>query len=474
MECSETTAPYPIANSTTPVAINETSSTSSVAAATTQSVVTVSVIPVPIPSSSSAAVAASSVYSSPVGASSAGSSAPAASAPAASASVPAASAPAASASVPAGSAPASTACGVVTTYVTVQQTVYVTASQAPSPKPKHTKKHKKHSKVPCSSSSSAVSDTAPSSSSVESVPTPSSTIVAVPPPSAPIATAPLPSSTSSVSQVVQITTSVASSSSVAPAPSSSAPSTPVGTGPYTGPKMGISWDPSQNYELSSVGLSVPPSWAYDWGQQAHGIPENVQYVPTLHDASKCAGFASDLAGSGATYVKHFNEPDETGSGGSGLGVSSAVSLHNQYIAPLMDKYMIGLPAVTSNNIPGTSGTGWLTSFIQQLGSCDGFKFADFHFYGGGEDAATQAKIFLGYVENWISTVDTICPGKDLPIWISEFSATPVGDESLATAFMQIVGPQLEGNPRVGRYAYWFPQNSEIDSVVASVLGAVGL
>lgn len=403
--CTSVTGPYPTGNSTV-TALPETSAAPTSDATSTPSVVTISVVPVPVTTATSAAVETQ---------------------------------PATSA--PAESSPAGATCGIATTYVTVQQTVTVTAGQVPD-----TTSSTSTSSTSTSSSSSIYSDP------IQSLPVSSAPAVA----SSPVASAP----------ALLQTGPTAASTSAAPV------STPAaGTGGYTGGKMGVSWIPG--VPLSSLGLNGI-SWAYDWGQVADGVPSGTQYTPTLHDQSKCAGFAAQLASQpGVQFVKHFNEPDMQGNGGAGLSVGTAVSLHQQYIAPLMHKYSIGLPAVTSNNIPGTSGTGYLQSFINGAG-CQGFAFADFHFYGGSEDVATQAKIFLGYVDNWVTFIDQACPGQNLPIWISEFSAGPVadGDVGKAAAFMAAAGPALESNPRIARYAYFFPSNSQIPGAVASINSAL--
>lgn len=424
-------SPFPVANYTQPAgsAIPETMSTSN-------SVVTLTVVPVPItptqvePTSQPTVRVSSSAEIAPT-------------------------------------APAGSSCGVATSYVTVQQTITVTAGQVPETTSSSTTPEAVVAPSSLSSSSSSPPPAPVFSTSEEvapAAPITTTSAAAIPPSSAPPAF--LQTGTKETPEPAPTTTTA---SAPPPAVNSQTPPKPVSGGSYSGKKMGTSWDPNQTFKFSDLGINVGASWVYDWGQQSHGVPDGVEYVPTLHDREKCSGFAAEVASQpGVKYLKHFNEPDMQGNGGSGLSVGEAVALHNQYIAGLGKKYQLGLPAVTSNNIPGQSGTGWLTAFINQVG-CDDFSFADFHFYGGTESAEKQAEIFLDYVKSWVQTIDTLCPNKNLPIWISEFSAGPqLGDVSQAISFMAAAGPSLEANPRVARYAYFFPQNTQI----AGALGAI--
>ena len=222
----------------------------------------------------------------------------------------------------------------------------------------------------------------------------------------------------------------------APAPSSSAAagaSTPSTASPgISGGKRGVGYDDASLLgSFSGSGVS----WAHNWHMKTDKM--GLEFVPTLKEAAGLDSFESDcnaaIAG-GAKALFTFNEPDmTTGGGGSAMSPEQAAQAYKEKVSPFAGKIKLGSPSVTSHNATtgatgGPSGMFWLQKFADACAGGCHVDFVNLHFYGGPDDSgATTAEIFKKYVGDAKAQVKQIF-GQDLPVWVTEFSATPLPDQ----------------------------------------------
>ncbi|KAF1839974.1 glycoside hydrolase family 128 protein [Cucurbitaria berberidis CBS 394.84] len=195
------------------------------------------------------------------------------------------------------------------------------------------------------------------------------------------------------------------------------------------------------YTHSFAGCSKV-TWMYDWEAVIDGDAISLEYVPLLHsnEAWCTEGWFNNIANAQKKYqVSHvlaFNEPDQTGGGGTNMAVGDAVAAYRKYIQPLAKQGLrLGSPAVTNGN-EANKGINWLKQFVAGCSDCQ-IDFVVAHYY-----AWDKAEDFKNYLKNFHQTFNK-------PLWVTEFGVT----EGNADAFLAQVLPWLDSQDWIERYAY---------------------
>ncbi|MCJ1406187.1 hypothetical protein MMC19_000252 [Ptychographa xylographoides] len=328
---------------------------------------------------------------------------------------------------------------------------------------------------------SAPSSVSSSSSSVAAVAAPStisatSVVAYVPPPSSssssstkaaytPPAPAP-PPTTKSTSTIATYTPPAASSTSTTaavvpptqPAPAPVAPSTTSGSSsnsPPSGAKRGVVYNTASLCAPFASQTAI--GWGYNWGASPSGLPSSLNYVPMLwglngQQDSFVAQTKASLANLAAAdrSIMGFNEPDEASQyGGSALSPPDAAAGWITYMQPFAGTARLGAPAVTNaNSTSPLMGIPWLQAFDTACAGKCVYDFVPCHWYGwDGGSAQAQATALQTYLHAVYAAV-----GK--PLWLTEFSAMPLGDQATNTAFLDIMLPWLDGQGFVERYSFF--------------------
>jgi len=157
------------------------------------------------------------------------------------------------------------------------------------------------------------------------------------------------------------------------------------------------------------------------------------------------GFTSTWnAGNAPAYVLGFNEPDCPGGDSSGLDITTAANLWNQYIAPLgkAGSFLLS-PALCGAGLNGDPAA-WHQQFKAQI---------------DGDYDAMAVHIYTDNLADVQAAVDKYYNIFQKPLWITEFACihNPTSsfqgcssDES--QAFIEQVVPYLQGDGRVYAYA----------------------
>ncbi|MCJ1248456.1 hypothetical protein MMC30_005674 [Trapelia coarctata] len=305
----------------------------------------------------------------------------------------------------------------------------------------------------------APADTAPASS-----PAPVDTPPASSP--APAASSPVvpPYTPPAAAQVVS-STAAAKASATAKAPAPAAPSTTTAATPVSPPsgvKRGLVYNTASL--CAPLESSAAISWAYNWGSSSDGLSKSLEYVPMLwglggQQDNFVANTKTAIA-NGAKYIMAFNEPDMVHKyGGSEINPSDAAAAYKQYMQQFAGKAQLGAPAVTNANQSGPNfmGVPWLKEFTKQCnGGCQ-VDFYPLHWYGWANGSPKdQAKAFQDY----ILAAKAALGGK--PVWVTEFSALPLEDQTVNSAFMDIVLPWLDSLASgVDRYSYFMVSDGSL-------------
>jgi hypothetical protein len=216
------------------------------------------------------------------------------------------------------------------------------------------------------------------------------------------------------------------------------------------------------------------SWAYNWSPSPAGLSlASTEFVPMLW-GTDTSGFAA--AAAKATHIMAFNEPDMTKAvGGSSISPGTAASLYQSAMMPFAGKAKLGAPAVTNANSQSPAmGLPWLQQWASACsGSCQ-VDFVPLHWYGWQDNNPTgkqQADGLKTYLTNAAKTVEDIF-GAPKPLWLTEFSALPVGDVQVNADFMAEILPWLDASPLVERYSFFMVKEGNM--VADNGLGKVYL
>lgn len=360
--------------------------------------------------------------------------------------------------------------GLETDWVTVWETVYVTAGQEaiPAPTPEvpvgdAPEKPDVDAPPPAPTTSSIVTSTstvvvAPTTAPVvkeeePSAPAPKLTtlVTAVKPPTEkPTREVPAPEDTedTSVAPVLNPVepepTSTSVPSSAPPAKETSTPSPP--TGSPVSSKRGLAYnDAAMASAFNSVCENC--SWLYNWGSSRGDLGTDVNYVPMLwgdqplHTDSWEANCETELD-NGVKAIFSFNEPDHASQ--ANISPSQAAASHVQWLNKYAGRALIGAPAITNSGNPG-EGLEWLQGFVD---ACDAsseachFDFCNVHWYSEAQYADT--------LFDHIEKAHDICGGK--PIWLTEFA--PLGSDDQIAEFMTNIIPKLDDLEYLEAYSFF--------------------
>lgn len=302
-------------------------------------------------------------------------------------------------------------------------------------------------------------DTPPASSSTAPASSPASSPAPVASSPAPAAYTP-PAAAQAVSSTAAAKAPASAKASAPAAPSTTTVATPAT--PASGVKRGLVYNTASL--CAPLESSAAVSWAYNWGSSSDGLSSSLDYVPMLWGlGGQQDNFVANtkaVIAAGAKYIMAFNEPDMVHKwGGSEINPTDAAAGYKQYMQQFAGKAQLGAPAVTNANQSGPNymGIPWLKEFNNQCnGGCQ-VDFYPLHWYGWADGAAKdQAKAFQDYV----LAAKAELGGK--PVWVTEFSALPLEDQTVNSAFMDIVLPWLDSSASgVDRYSYFMVSDGSL-------------
>lgn len=191
------------------------------------------------------------------------------------------------------------------------------------------------------------------------------------------------------------------------------------------------------------------SWFYDWGFNDFSTPTR-EFVPMSWNGNGTsdANVNAIIARDSLTHYLAFNEPDNTGQ--ANMTVANAVPLYKKL---LRAGHRMASPACTESEY-----RVWLDSFTNMANDQSlKIDIVAVHWYDWGNwlstlNANPNATDVFNRFKSYITNVYDL---YKKPIWITEFNANPNRTSAVQQAFMQLVLPWLDSDPRVERYAYFF-------------------
>jgi len=236
-----------------------------------------------------------------------------------------------------------------------------------------------------------------------------------------------------------------------------APATKRGSDAPRGDKKGLAYNEAG--VTASLAMAGGASWAYNWGVSTGAT--KYQQIPMMWSTASDVN-AISAAAAKAPWVMGYNEPDMCGNGGSDIAPAAAAAAWVKQMVPIKQKnpsVKLLSPAITSNETPKgpcgfSSGLDWLSDF--HAAGSNGLQIdgVALHWYGApGQSGAAQGQLFINYIKHANDRVTKIF-GKSLPLWITEFSALPVQDQTTNADFLKTVIPFLNGAAYVDRYSFF--------------------
>ncbi|KAM5355651.1 hypothetical protein ACJ41O_002297 [Fusarium nematophilum] len=357
-----------------------------------------------------------------------------------------------------------------TDWVTVWETVYVTAGQEPAP---------------AATQPAAVENNQPV---VEYVPTTTSTTVVVVPSAADNqgeadapAPAPAPVQQTTLSQVIK-PSKVAkvpaakapastqeeaaaaepteavykeqqpSSTKAAAAPKKTTASSDASSGSSSGGSAGFSHKRGLAYNDADLANGFGSGctncgWGYNWDSSANGLDSKFNFIPTLWDDTdthtlRFPDNVKTCLDNGAKAIFSFNEPDNGGQ--ANLTPDKAAASHVKYLNKYAGQALISAPSISNSGLAG-EGLQWLESFVSaceaQSEKCH-YDFCSVHWYSEVEYGETLFE--------HLEKAHEVCGGK--PVWLTEFA--PFGSDEAIAAWLEETIPRLEKLEYLDAYAYW--------------------
>lgn len=224
------------------------------------------------------------------------------------------------------------------------------------------------------------------------------------------------------------------------------PETPAPSGGAPFSKRGLAYnDPLLAQTFGSSCKSC--GWTYNWGSSSFGLESSMNYIPMLWgDAEMHTGHwvedADAAIASGSKAVLSFNEPDHATQ--ANMDPGRAAAAHAKFMNPYSGKALVGAPAVTNSGNAG-EGLEWLQAFFD---ACDAqpegcsVDFCPVHWYSEAQYSDT--------LFTHIEKAHEICGNR--PIWLTEFA--PLGSGPQIDEFMTNVIPQLDAIDYLHAYSYF--------------------
>jgi hypothetical protein len=207
------------------------------------------------------------------------------------------------------------------------------------------------------------------------------------------------------------------------------------------------------------------SWFYDWGPNDVSAT-NREFVPMAWDRGSATPANVEVVTNktGVTHYLSFNEPD--GVGQANMGIDESALLYKNLLGSGM---RMGSPACTESQY-----RVWLADFkILADRDTSRIDFIAIHWYDWGNwlstnNANPNATDVFNRFKSHITAVYNLF---QKPIWITEFNANINRPSAVHEAFMALALPWLDSDPRVERYAYFFP--TPVPAATNNVLTAAG-
>ena len=235
-----------------------------------------------------------------------------------------------------------------------------------------------------------------------------------------------------------------------------------GDAPF-GIKKGIAYERGRPDITNSFSRDGSATWSYNWGAQPNA--PRFQQIPMYwgNNGRGDAGGVHRMIDQGARWVMGYNEPDMlTDHGGSFSSPDDARRTWGNEMFQFSDRgARLICPGISSHNTDhsvhhgGPSGLVWLRRFINGNPGAFRCDAQALHWYGNErESTRDQANAFMQYVRDAHNEVNNIF-GRDMELWITEFSSEPKSDVNRFAEFLDIVMPFLDREGYVGRYApFW--------------------
>ena len=248
-----------------------------------------------------------------------------------------------------------------------------------------------------------------------------------------------------------------------PPTSTSGSSSGSGSSPLNaGSKRGLVYNTASLTSPFAKSTNIP--WAYNWDSQPAGLSSAYNFVPMLWglDSDHTRGFNDHVHAcktNGSTHLLAFNEPDRPHIwGGSELTPAVAAQGFKDWIKPFQGQLKLGTPGVSNGNSSADPPMGmpWLKQWVAACGGMAGcpVDFIVVHWYGDARKSGTdQAADLKWYIDQVRKDMNAIW-GRELPIWLTEFAASPPESQSVNEEFLKIALPYLDGEGAVERYSYF--------------------
>ncbi len=201
--------------------------------------------------------------------------------------------------------------------------------------------------------------------------------------------------------------------------------------------------------------SLKVGWLYDWGFKDFSTPTR-EYVPMAWGkfALGDAKIDSLMAKKSLTTYLAFNEPDADKQSGAAPDIKDPNLAVAHYKTLLRAGYRMGSPVTTEGQY-----NKWLKTFTDTATQLNAhIDFVAVHWYDWADwikthNADLNPDLVFERFKDYINAVYNL---YQKPIWVTEFNANRNRPSPIHEAFMKLALPWLDSDPRIERYAYFFP------------------
>ncbi len=205
---------------------------------------------------------------------------------------------------------------------------------------------------------------------------------------------------------------------------------------------------------NTVAGALNVSWYYDWGFLDFSTPTR-EYAPMSWNGNGALdpNVNRVIANDTLTHYMAFNEPDGTGQ--ANMTTTAAIPPYKKL---LRAGHRMVSPATTESQY-----SVWLQEFTD-LAEADNLSIdvVAVHWYDWGNWLAAPPNGGnanpnpVDVLNRFKSYITNVYNRYKKPIWITEFNANPNRPTAIQEQFMAMALPWLDSDPRVERYAYFFP------------------
>jgi len=231
-------------------------------------------------------------------------------------------------------------------------------------------------------------------------------------------------------------------------------------GAPNGNKKGLAYETGKSWVTDVLARPGSATWAYNWGA-AQKAPK-YQQIPMCHGpGSDCdgSGIMAKIAAGNTPWVLGYNEPDMTKAHGGCQATpqQARATWANDMLRFRSKGAKLVCPGVSSWNTAsgdygGASGLTWLRQFAGSNPAALQCDAQNIHWYGNAAvDAKQQASDFIAYLNFAHGEINSIF-GREMDIWVTEFSPLPLNDVGRLNDFLAIVMPYMDKQPWIARYS----------------------